>query len=351
MTFSRNKLVLLLLWLCACSTGGSGNQEAVVVAPTPSGLPEAAEVDTLGLAPEPQDPVPQDTVSPEPFPTFDSWADSVLYTLTVEEKAGQLLMPWILGDFAPQGSASWARVQEMVENHKIGGVIVSVGSPTEVAVKLNALQAESKVPLLVAADLERGAGFRFKGAVYLPGPISLGGATEFPSMMALGATGDEKLAEEVGRITAVESLALGVHVPFAPVLDVNNNPDNPIINTRSFGENPERVADLGAAYIRGARASGLMTTAKHFPGHGDTSTDSHEALPAITADRRRLDAVELVPFRRAIEAGVDAVMTAHVAVPSARSRLHPIIDSPRNLPGRTPLDRLLVAVWVLLITG
>ncbi len=315
MTFSRKKLVLLLLWLGACSTGGSGNQESAAVAPTPPGLPEAAEVDTLGLAPEPEEPVPQDTVSPEPLPTFDSWADSVLHTLTVEEKAGQLLMPWILGDFAPQGSASWTRVQEMVENHKIGGVIVSVGSPTEVAVKLNALQAESKVPLLVAADLERGAGFRFKGAVYLPGPISLGGATEFPSMMALGATGDEKLAEEVGRITAVESLALGVHVPFAPVLDVNNNPDNPIINVRSFGEDPEAVARLGTAFVRGLQGAGGIATGKHFPGHGDTGTDSHLSLPIIDLPRERLDSIELPPFQAVIDEGIGGIMTAHIAVP------------------------------------
>jgi beta-N-acetylhexosaminidase len=134
--------------------------------------------------------------------------------------------------------------------------------------------------------------------------------------MAFGAIGDEGWAREYGRITAVEARAVGVHLNFAPVLDVNSNPLNPIINTRSFGEDPEAVARLGAAYLAGAREGGVLTTAKHFPGHGDTKTDSHVELPVVDADRDRLEAVELVPFRRAVEAGVDAIMTAHVAVPS-----------------------------------
>jgi len=257
-----------------------------------------------------------DTLTLEPIPVFDSWADSVLSTLTLEEKAGQLLMPWMLGDFAPEGSASQERISEMVEDMKVGGVIISVGSPTEVAVKLNGLQATAKVPLLVAADLETGAGFRFRGAVYLPGPISLGGATEFPSLMALGATGDEDLAQEMGRVTGLEARALGVHVPFAPVLDVNNNPDNPIINVRSFGEDPEEVARLGAAFVRGVQGAGAIATGKHFPGHGDTETDSHLDLPVINVSRERLDRVELPPFQAAIDEGIGGIMTAHLFLPA-----------------------------------
>jgi beta-N-acetylhexosaminidase len=198
----------------------------------------------------------------------------------------------------------------------VGGVIFSVGSPTEGAAKVNELQSRARIPLLVAADLERGAGYRFRGAVYLPGAIALGGATEFPSLMAVGATGDAELAREMGRITAVEARALGIHTPFAPVLDVNNNPDNPIINVRSFGEDPVEVARLGRAFIRGAEEGGVITTGKHFPGHGDTEVDSHVDLPVIRVARERLEAVELLPFRVGIEEGMGGIMTAHVTVPN-----------------------------------
>jgi beta-N-acetylhexosaminidase len=246
---------------------------------------------------------------------YDSWADSILASLTLREKAAQLLMPWVLSDFAPEGSASNRRIVEMVEGQGVGGVILSVGSPTEAAAKVNELQARAKVPLLVAADLERGAGYRFRGAVYLPGAISLGGATEFPSLMAVGATGDEGLAREMGRITALEAKALGVHTPFAPVLDVNNNPENPIINIRSFGEDPETVARLGQAFVQGVQGEGILATGKHFPGHGDTEVDSHLDLPVIRAARERLESVELLPFRVAIDGGLKGIMTAHITVP------------------------------------
>ena len=269
---------------------------------------------------------------PPPLP----WPDSVLATLTLREKAAQLMMPWVLSDFAPQGSASHARIMEMVEGQGVGGVIVSVGSPTEAAAKINELQRRAKVPLLVAADLERGAGFRFRGAVYLPGAISLGGATEFPSLMALGATGDETLAREMGRITAREARALGIHTPFAPVLDVNNNPDNPIINVRSLGEDPAEVARLGRAFVRGVEEEGLLATGKHFPGHGDTETDSHLDLPIIRVDRERLDAVELAPFRAAMEAGMGGIMTAHITVPALNGE----VDLPATLSSYV-LTRLL----------
>ena len=151
-----------------------------------------------------------------------------------------------------------------------------------------------------------------RGAVYLLGGTDLGGASNFPSLMALGATRDPALAYEMGRVTAVEALAVGIHVPFAPVLDVNNNAENPVINTRSFGEDPALVATLGACLVLGIQDHGAVAAGKHFPGHGDTDTDSHLALPVIRVDRERLDAVELVPFRAAIAAG----MTAHIAMPS-----------------------------------
>ena len=246
----------------------------------------------------------------------EAWVERTLSGLTLRQKIGQLIMPWVLGDFAPEGSPSHDRILEYIEDQGIGGVIMSVGSPTEVAAKLNDFQAHSNIPLMVAADLETGAGFRMRGAVQMPGTIELGGATDFPSLMAVGATADPQLAYEMGRITAREARAVGIHIPFAPVLDVNNNPDNPIINVRSFGENPEEVAGLGAAFVRGVQENGAIATGKHFPGHGDTETDSHLGLPAIPHSRARMDSVELFPFRHAIEAGMGAVMTAHISVPS-----------------------------------
>ncbi len=236
--------------------------------------------------------------------------------MTLEEKAGQLLMPWMLGDFAPAGSEDFERMAEAVRDDGVGGVIVSVGSPSEVAAKINNLQSLAKYPLLVGADLESGAGYRMRGAVYLPNNIELGGATLFPSLMAVGAAGDDSLAWEMGRITAVEARAVGVHLPFAPVLDVNNNPDNPVIATRSFGEDPAEVARLGSAFVRGLQEHGAVATGKHFPGHGDTGVDSHVDLPVIRVDRERLDRVELRPFRAAVDAGMGAVMSAHVSIPS-----------------------------------
>jgi beta-N-acetylhexosaminidase len=178
----------------------------------------------------------------------------------------------------------------------------------ETVTLLNGLQRESRLPLLVAADFEQGVL-----------PAGLFGTTVFPHAMAFGAAGKPKYAEEFGRITAQESRAIGVHWNLFPVADVNSNPVNPIIGTRAFGADPKQVGDLVAAYITGARANGLLTTAKHFPGHGNTKTDSHLSLAKVDDDLKTLTAVDLPPFRRAIEAGVDAIMTAHVRVPALDS--------------------------------
>lgn len=289
-------------------------------APPPPGTPApVAEAQTPAeleaVLPEPETP---ESRLPPPTEAAGgpSWADGTLETLTVREKVGQLVMPWVIGDFAPEGTASHERVLKYLEEQGIGGIIMSVGSPTEVAAKINDFQRHAKIPLLVAADLETGAGFRMWGAVYMPGTIELGGATNFPSLMAVGATGDTALAYAMGRITAEEARAVGIHVPFAPVLDVNNNPENPIINVRSFGEDPTMVGRLGAAFVRGIEEHGGIATGKHFPGHGDTGTDSHLALPTIRVSRERMDSVELRPFREAIAAGMGGIMTAHITVPS-----------------------------------
>jgi len=258
-----------------------------------------------------------------------AWADSVLHTLSLRDKVAQLVWPWILGDFVPEQSAEWTRLSRLVTEQRVGGFIVSVGTPTDVAVKLNALQRLSTLPLLVSADLETGAGFRFRGVYYTPNAIDLGGATHFPLQMALGAIGDTALAYEMGRITAEESRASGIHVAFGPVLDVNNNPANPVIGARSFSEDPGLAGRLGASMVRGLQEHGMLATGKHFPGHGDTETNSHLALATVTASRARLDSVELVPFRAAIDAGVGAIMTFHGFLPALDSSEVPATLSPK----------------------
>ena len=243
----------------------------------------------------------------------------MLATLTLREKAAQMVWPTTLGDYVPGDAAAWRRVTRYVTEDRVGGFTISIGSPTEIAAKLNALQRLSDVPLLIGADLEFGAGYRARGGYALPGLQDLGGAVVFPPEMALGATRDTALAYAQGRITAIEGRALGIHVVYGPILDVNNNPANPVINTRSFGEDPRLAATLGAALVRGIQDNGMIATGKHFPGHGDTDVNSHLALPVVTASRARLDSVELVPFRAAVGAGVGAMMTFHGAMPALDS--------------------------------
>lgn len=257
----------------------------------------------------------------------------MLATLSPRERAGQLVWPQLFGDYTPAGSASWDRVVRLVTTEKVGGFVMSIGSPTETAAKLNELQRLSTVPLIVGADYEAGAGFRTSGGYFLPNAIHLGGATYFPRQMALGAAGDTALAYEQGRITAIEGRAVGVHVAFSPVLDVNNNPGNPVIGPRAFGEDPARVAALGAALIRGLQDNGMLATAKHFPGHGDTDQNSHLSITEVNASRPRLDSVELPPFRRAIASGVGAIMTFHGVVPALDTNPVPATLSPVVMRG------------------
>jgi beta-N-acetylhexosaminidase len=256
------------------------------------------------------------------------WADSVLAALPLRDRVAQLVWPWILGTYVPEGSAEWNRISELVTVHHVGGFIVSVGGPLDIAAKINALQSLSPLPLLISADLETGAGFRARGGYFLPNAIDLGGATSFPLQMALGATRDTALAYAEARVTAIESRALGIHVAFGPVLDVNNNPANPVIGARSYSEDPHLTARLGASFVRGLQENGMIATGKHFPGHGDTETNSHLALSVVTAARARLDSVELVPFREAVRAGVGAIMTFHGFLPALDSSGVPATLSP-----------------------
>jgi beta-N-acetylhexosaminidase len=242
------------------------------------------------------------------------WVENTLASLTLREKIGQLIMPWVGGDYAAVGSPEFEEVRKWVQDDGVGGLVLSIGLPLSYAAKLNELQARAKVPLLIASDMENGPGMRLGNIYALPSLLPQGGGTMFPPVMALGAANSEALAYKLGQVLGIEARAIGVHLVFGPVLDVNSNPLNPIINTRSFAESPQLVSRLSSAYIRGARSTGLMSTGKHFPGHGDTDVDSHLDLPTIHADRAHLDSVDLPPFRSAVAEGIDAIMTAHIAV-------------------------------------
>lgn len=244
------------------------------------------------------------------------WADSVLRTLSLRDKAAQMVWVWTLGDYTADDAPAWTNIEKVIREQKLGGAIVSVGGPVDIAAKTNALQRAAALPLLLGADLETGAAFRARGGWFLPNAIELGGATSFPYQMGLGATRDSMLAYEMGRVTAIEGRALGLHMAFAPVLDVNNNPRNPVISARSFGEDPKLVAMMGRALVRGLQDHGMLATGKHFPGHGDTEQNSHLELSRVAVSRARLDSVELVPFQAAIDAGVRGMMTFHGDLPA-----------------------------------
>ena len=259
--------------------------------------------------------------------------DSTLASLSLRERVGQMVMVWMLGDYTNVHDSSYAEVIRWVERDGIGGVSMSLGTPIEVAAKLNDLQRRARVPLLVSADLEPGLG-RLEGGLFAHYMLDAGSATVFPPAMAIAATARDSDAYDVARAIAEEGRAVGIHVNFAPVVDVNNNPSNPVINTRSFGEDPRRVARLSAEFVRGAIAGGQLATAKHFPGHGDTDVDSHVGLPVVGASMARLDSVELVPFRAAIAAGASLVMTAHIALPAVNGDSStPATLAPRIITG------------------
>src|SRR5258705_1205655 len=248
-------------------------------------------------------------------------ADAVLAKLTTRQKVAQLVVPWLGGNYMALDDSAFQIAMRWVDTLEVGGIIISVGSPYDIAAKLNTLQRRSRLPLLVSADLEWGAAMRVVGA------------TAFPYIMAAGATGNERDAYTIGRVAAIEGRAVGIHVNFAPDADVNNNPLNPIINTRSFGEDPKAVARLVRGYVRGLQDNGMLATLKHFPGHGDTDADSHIGLPAIRVDYARLDSVELVPFRAGIDAGAEIVMSSHIAFPALTGSDDPGTLSPAVLTG------------------
>jgi beta-N-acetylhexosaminidase len=266
------------------------------------------------------------------------WVDATLKKLTIEQLAGQMVYPRFAGTYLSSDSDDFDALARLVRESHIGGVIgfggtepvpqvmlnhtygsVILGQPMALASIFNRLQAISALPLLTFADFEWGVQMR------------IAGATKLPRAMAFGAAGDPQLAYEAGKMTGREARALGVHVNLAPVADVNNNPRNPVINVRSFGEDPQAVGAMVAAFTRGLQDGGVLATLKHFPGHGDTDTDSHLGLPVIPHPRERLDAVELPPFKAGIAAGAWGVMVAHVQLPAIDAETQPATFSEKAL--------------------
>ncbi|MGZ7042315.1 MAG: glycoside hydrolase family 3 protein [Thermoanaerobaculia bacterium] len=228
----------------------------------------------------------------------------LLHELSLEERVGQLFVPGANGRFMNATSPTYRRLERLVRERHVGGIIWFESNVYETAFLNRRLQAASRAGLLISADLEAGMGMRFFDTTF------------WPPAMAIAATGDVTLAERAGRAVAIESRAVGVNHILAPVCDVNVHPDNPVINARSFGEDPAAVARYSCAFLKGVQSERVLATAKHFPGHGDTHVDSHRTLPTLDVSRERLERVELVPFRAAIDAGVASVMIGHLAVPA-----------------------------------
>ncbi len=308
--YSSPRSVVLVLALAGSSLLGC----------TPAARPGGAVSSSARGAPAPGNarlpgPLALDPAIPLPA-EHRQWIERTLASLSLRERVGQMVMVWVLGDYTNAREPGFLKIVEQVERDQIGGLVMSLGSPIEVAAKVNYLQSRARVPLLVSSDVEPNLG-RLEGGVFAPSLTSGGTATVLPSNMAMGAGDNDADAEAAGRIVGVESRAIGIHMAFAPVVDVNNNPSNPVINVRSFGENAAQVARLSAAFIRGVQSAGVAATPKHFPGHGDTDVDSHLGLPVINVPRARLDSVELVPFRASVGAGAAGMMTAHIALPNA----------------------------------
>ena len=237
-----------------------------------------------------------------------SWADSVLLTLSEEERIAQL---FIVTAYSNQGDAHKQQITDLIEHYKVGGLMFLQGGPVRQAKLTNYYQSITKTPLMIAMDAEWGVAMRLDSALSFPWP------------MTLGAIEDTNLIYQMGEEVARQCKLIGTHINFAPVVDVNSNPENPIINNRSFGENPEKVGRMGVAYMKGMQDNKVLACAKHFPGHGDTDADSHKTLPTVNHLKYRLDEVELVPFKKLINNGIGSIMVAHLHIP--------VLDDTKNL--------------------
>ena len=296
------------------------------------------------------------TISTSAQPPLDkagrAWVDATIKKLSLEQLVGQMIFAPFNSTYLSSDTDDYEALVKLVHESHIGGVIafggsepvpqvmlnntygaVILGQPMEHASTLNRLQALSALPLLTSSDFEWGVQMR------------IAGATKFPRAMAFGATGDPQLAYEAGKVVGAESRAIGVHLDFAPVADVNNNPRNPVINIRSFGEDPARAGEMVSAFTRGLQDAGMLATLKHFPGHGDTDVDSHLGLPVVAHSRERLESVELAPFKAGIKAGAASVMVAHIEMPAIDPEKQPATFSPKVIGTllRPGFDGLIVS--------
>src|SRR4030095_11418445 len=259
--------------------------------------------------------------NPQPSTPARKWANDELARMSLDEKIGQLISVGINATFLNQDSDGYQNLKHQIEDNKVGGIILFRGPVYESVILVNRMQQLGKYPLLISADLEAGAGMRFDDTV------------NFPWNMAVAATGNPDYARRQGEVTGREARALGIQHIYAPVVDVNNNAANPVINVRSYGEDPVEVGRFAAAFTEGAQRAGTIATAKHFPGHGDTAVDSHRGLPAINVSRERLNTVELVPFQAVVNAGVGSVMVGHIALPQIDSTaIKPLPTEKKNKP-------------------
>lgn len=245
------------------------------------------------------------------------WVEKTLRSLSLRERIGQMIVTGVLGDYKNVSGEKFAETRRQIIENKVGGFVFYRGDAFELAALTNEMQRLSKVPLLMAADFERGL------------PMQIRSGTSFTHNMGIAAAGDTRMSYRKGRIIAEEMRAIGINWLYGPVSDVANNPGNTMVNVRSYGENPQRTAEFVAAEVRGLRDGGVLSTAKHFPGHGDTPVDSHIIMPVININRERFNAVELAPFRAAIAAGLDSLMTAHIALPEITGDNIPASLSPK----------------------
>ena len=248
--------------------------------------------------------------SQNPLETIDSneqnlWVEKTYNSLTTDQKIGQLFTIWVA---TKEGPEKMKEIERIIKKNHLGGLIFSLGNIKDQAEATNKFQSISKVPLLIGMDAEWGIGMR------------LDDAFSYPYNMTLGAVSDNNLINKVGERIGVHAKRLGVHINFAPVTDINTNPNNPVIGSRSFGEDKFNVTKKSLAYLKGMQSQGIMGSAKHFPGHGDTSKDSHKTLPTINFDKKRIDDVELYPYKELINNNLSGVMVAHMEVPSLEKK-------------------------------
>lgn len=266
-------------------------------------------VEKVGIADNNKKYVPKNKNIQKPFSKDSNvekkWVDSLYRSMTIDEKIGQLFM---IAAYSNKDESHQKAIEKLITDYKVGGIIFFQGGPVRQAILTNRYQASSKVPLFIAIDGEWGLSMRIDSTY------------RYPWNMTLGAIKDLNLIEKVGQNMGEENKRMGIHFNFAPVIDINTNPNNPIIGNRSFGESKINVADKASALMKGQQSQGIFSTGKHFPGHGDTSTDSHKTLPTVDFSKKRIDLVELYPYKQLFDEGLASVMVGHLNIPSLEPR-------------------------------